>query len=202
VNLGNSDQKTSGVSVLSLSPVLSKATNAASGTENVATVELDGDYVEFSAAQGTAQETESAATQVAIGAAIDGNPLLRLLDRDNDGRLTRRERQEISGVFASLDRNGDGTVSANEVPVPIRLAVTLGPHVHELLASPTPAARATTSRSAAPTAPGWFTSMDKNSDGDLSRGEFLGTTEQFKQLDTNGDGLLSVAEALKLKTGK
>ncbi len=202
VNLGNSDQKTSGVSVLSLSPELSKTTNAASGTENVATVELDGDYVEFLAAQGTAQETESAATQVAIGAAIDGNPLLRLLDHDNDGRLTRRERQEISGLFASLDRNGDGTVSANEVPVPIRLAVTLGPHVHELLASPTPAARATTPRSAAPTAPGWFTSMDKNSDGDLSRGEFLGTTEQFKRLDTNGDGLLSVAEALKLKTGK
>ena len=44
--------------------------------------------------------------------------------------------------------------------------------------------------------------MDKNSDSDLSRSEFLGTTEQFKQLDTNGDGLLSVAEALKLKTGK
>jgi EF hand domain-containing protein len=202
VNLGNSDQKTPGISVLSLSPELSKATNAASGTENVATVELDGDYVEFSAAQGTAQETDSAATQVAIGAAIDGNPLLRLLDHDNDGRLTRRERQEIGGLFASLDRNGDGTVSTDEVPVPIRLAITLGPHVHELLASPTPAARAAVSRSTAPTAPGWFTSMDKNSDGDLSRGEFLGTTEQFKQLDTNGDGLLSVAEALKLKTGK
>jgi hypothetical protein len=44
--------------------------------------------------------------------------------------------------------------------------------------------------------------MDKNGDGDLSRGEFLGTTEQFKQLDTNSDGLLSIAEALKLKTGK
>ncbi len=133
---------------------------------------------------------------------LDGNPLLRILDRDNDGRLTQRERQEMSGLFASLDRNGDGTISADEIPVPIRFAVTLGPHVHELLASPTAAARAAAARKTSPAAPAWFTSMDKNNDGDVSRSEFLGTTEQFKQLDTNGDGLLSVPEALKLNTGK
>jgi hypothetical protein len=202
VNLSTSDKSATGISILSLASDLSKSTSAASATANVATVELDGDYVEFSAAQGAAPESDSAATQIAIGAAFDGNPLLRLLDHDNDGRLTRRERQEISGLFASLDRNGDGAVSSSEVPVPIRFAVTLGPHVHELLATPVPAARATKPRAESPTAPAWFNSMDKNGDGDLSRGEFLGTTEQFKQLDTNGDGLLSVAEALKLKTGK
>jgi hypothetical protein len=203
VNLGTSDKTASGISVLSLGPELSKSNSAASATTNVATVELDGDYIEFSAAQGAAaDETDSAASQIAIGAAFDGNPLLRLLDRDNDGRLTRRERQEISGLFASLDHNADGAVSSSEVPVPIRFAVTLGPHVHELLAATAPAARAMTPKTSAPTAPGWFTSMDKNGDSDLSRGEFLGTTEQFKQLDTNGDGLLSIAEALKFKTGK
>jgi hypothetical protein len=202
VNLSTSDKSATGISVLSLGPDLSKSTSEASATSNVATVEVDGDYVEFSAAQAAAPESDSAATQVAIGAAFDGNPLLRLLDHDNDGRLTRRERQEMSGLFASLDRNRDGAVSSSEVPVPIRFAVTLGPHVHELLAAPVPAARAAMPKTAAPTPPSWFTSMDKNGDGDLSRGEFLGTTEQFKQLDTNGDGLLSVAEALKLKTGK
>jgi hypothetical protein len=202
VNLSTLDKSATGISVLSLGPDLSKSTSEASATTNVATVEVDGDYVEFSAAQGAARESESAATQIAIGAAFDGNPLLRLVDHDNDGRLTRRDRQEISGLFASLDRNGDGAVSSSEVPVPIRFAVTLGPHVHELLATPVPAARATKPRAEAPTAPAWFTSMDKNRDGDLSRGEFLGTTEQFKQLDRNGDGLLSIAEALKLKTGK
>jgi hypothetical protein len=30
----------------------------------------------------------------------------------------------------------------------------------------------------------------------------LGTTEQFRQFDTDGDGLLSVAEALKLSPGQ
>jgi Ca2+-binding EF-hand superfamily protein len=203
VKLGTSDKSAAGVSILSLGPDLLKANNATSATTNVATVDLGGDYVEFSAALGAAApETDSAATQIAIGAAFDGNPLLRLLDHDNDGRLMRRERQEISGLFASLDRDGDGAVTSNEVPVPIRFAVTLGPHVHELLATPVPAARAMTTHTQSPTAPAWFKSMDKNGDGDLSRSEFLGTTEQFKQLDTNGDGLLSVSEALKLKTGK
>jgi hypothetical protein len=53
-----------------------------------------------------------------------------------------------------------------------------------------------------PTAPDWFASMDKNRDGDLSRGEFLGTTAQFRQFDENDDELLSVAEALKLNPGE
>ena len=37
--------------------------------------------------------------------------------------------------------------------------------------------------------------MDRNCDGDVSRKEFLGTDEQFREIDTDGDGLISVEEA-------
>ena len=43
--------------------------------------------------------------------------------------------------------------------------------------------------------PVWFQKMDRNRDGDVSRKEFLGTDEQFRAIDANGDGLISVEEA-------
>ncbi len=37
--------------------------------------------------------------------------------------------------------------------------------------------------------------MDRNRDGDVSRKEFIGTAEQFKLIDKDGDGLISLEEA-------
>ena len=45
--------------------------------------------------------------------------------------------------------------------------------------------------------PAWFASMDRNGDRDLSRDEFLALTQQFGELDGDGDGLVSVVEAIK-----
>jgi hypothetical protein len=172
---------------------------AAVATADAISIAVSGDFVEFSAAQQAASDTnEATASQLAIGAVIDGNPLERLLDRDQDGRFTLRERQELFRLLAALDRNQDGQLAASEIPVPIRLAVTLGPQVHQLLRAPTGSVRAISPRAPAEAPPDWFVSMDKNGDRDLARGEFLGTTEQFRQFDTDGDGLLSVAEVLKL----
>jgi hypothetical protein len=39
--------------------------------------------------------------------------------------------------------------------------------------------------------------MDVNNDGDVSEREFLGSREDFKKIDTDGDGLISVEEAEK-----
>jgi hypothetical protein len=201
VDFGGADAA-SGVSVVAAGPELMSQKNGVTATENVITVDLGSDYLEISAA-GIAGNPGSAASesQIAVGAVIDGNPLLRVLDHDQDQRLTQRERQELKSLLASLDRDSDGTIATSEMPVPIRLAFTLGPHVHQLLAAPAGAARPI-APSSEPAPPDWFASMDKNSDRDLSREEFLGTSGQFKQADADGDGLLNVAEALKLEGGK
>ena len=43
--------------------------------------------------------------------------------------------------------------------------------------------------------PVWFSKMDRNSDGDLSPREFIGSEEDFRNLDADGDGLISSDEA-------
>jgi hypothetical protein len=43
--------------------------------------------------------------------------------------------------------------------------------------------------------PEWFTHADLNSDGEISRREFLGSTDQFSQVDLSRDGYIDAAEA-------
>ena len=45
--------------------------------------------------------------------------------------------------------------------------------------------------------PRWFRAMDLNQDGYLSPREFLGPPEVFRQLDADGDGRISAAEAAR-----
>ncbi len=44
--------------------------------------------------------------------------------------------------------------------------------------------------------PRWALHMDTNRDGDISMREFLGTAEQFSELDRNGDGFVDAQEVL------
>jgi hypothetical protein len=199
----NDKQQPNDVSMLTLTADFKPSGEPVVATDDVISVDVGGDFIEFSAAQAPANENgDASATQLAVGAVIDGNPLERLLDRDQDGRFTLRERQDIGGLLAALDKDRDGQLASDEIPVPIRLAITLGPHVHALLAKPTGSARTIAPRQPAPAPPDWFLSMDKNGDRDVARGEFLGTSEQFRQFDIDGDGLLSIAEALKLSPGQ
>lgn len=191
-------QQPRGMSVLARSNEATSTGADIVAANDTISFDLGGDYVEISAAQSpVVTAPEAVAGQLAIGAVIDGFPLERVLDHDQDGRFTRRERQALAGLLTAIDRNQDGQVAADEVPVPLRLAVTLGADVHRLLSQPTGAARTIAAQTTSLAPPDWFLGMDKNGDRDLSRTEFLGTFEQFRKLDADRDGLLSVAEATK-----
>ena len=191
------------LALLTVGSAAGDAARVVSASQQVITVALTGAYLELSAAQRKDDDRqyqnhqEAQQTQIAVGAVVDGYPLFRLLDRDNDRRLTLRERRQLERCLAALDTDGDGKLSPDEIPTAIRLAVTQGPYVHEHLRAPTAAMHEVvgTDRLAAPA---WFSSMDRNGDGDLSRGEFLGTAAQFNRFDADGDGLIGIAEAEQL----
>lgn len=183
------DAKDAKLAMLSVDPALGDATQSVDATDSVITVDVAGSYIELSAASAPAGgNLEVTAPQIALGAVVDGYPLFRLLDADGDQRITRPEQRQLADLLRELDHDGDGQIGPAEIPTAIRLAVTSGPHVHELLRERTRAARLR-SRERLPV-PGWFTDMDRNRDGELSRREFLGTSTQFDQLDRDGNDLI------------
>ena len=170
----------------SLQPVLDKATVS----DGTIVLTLGTLTLELSAVQGPASD------QVSIGAVNDGYAMLPELDANGDGRLTIRERRTFHERLKSFDRSGDGTIAFDELTATYRLCIGLGPHVHQKLSTLRQTHRAQTP--AAP-APEWFFEMDKNKDSDLSRTEFPGTDEQFQQLDSDADQLISSTEASQAK---
>jgi Ca2+-binding EF-hand superfamily protein len=129
--------------------------------------------------------------QVQIRAGEAADPLFGWLDADNDGRLTRRELDRADARLAELDADGDDYTAAEELPGRLSCAIVLGTAMPDA-AQPTAAA----ARDAAGgDAPRWMKAMDVNSDGEISRREFLGTSEQFTRLDANADTFIDAAEA-------
>lgn len=163
-------------------------------SDEIVSVSLPGCVIELSASQPSNGGSPAATQgQVAVGAVLDGSPLLRQADRDNDRRLSVREATAVRGILAQSDGNGDGAVHLQEVRVPIRLAITQGPLVHRILSRSVnaPTVQPADDHSSAPD---WFRSMDRNRDAELTRAEFPGTQDQFAELDLDGNGRISVKE--------
>jgi Ca2+-binding EF-hand superfamily protein len=128
-----------------------------------------------------------------------GEGLFSTVDADRDGRLSVRELRGAAKLIDRLDANGDGCLALAEVPRQHqgsfeKGAIGLSPGAGRAILvraggrMPPPAPRRARG-------PAWFTKMDRNSDGDVSRKEFLGTDEQFRAIDADGDGLITAAEA-------
>jgi Ca2+-binding EF-hand superfamily protein len=139
----------------------------------------------------------------------EGKGLFERIDRDGDGRLSVRELRQMPRLLEQLDADGDGYLARDEIPRRYKGTFDLGSSAggpggaraivfRAGMGGPAPAPAKTKG-------PVWFRKMDRNRDGDVSRREWLGTDEEFRAIDTDGDGLISLQEAERydaLKRGK
>jgi Ca2+-binding EF-hand superfamily protein len=126
--------------------------------------------------------------------------LFDLLDTDHDGRLSVREMRGAVKLLEQLDPDRKGFLTKADIPRIYRLTLRPG-----FASGGNPANRVLTdlyggaAGQSAPNRPArgpvWFQKMDRNRDGDVSRKEWLYSDELFRKINTNGDGLISVAEA-------
>lgn len=142
-------------------------------------------------------------SRIEVSVRQDGKTLFSLLDTNQDRRLSRREILNGVSVLSQYDINGDGRFSETELGTEYILNFGLGRS--ELIRSNTGRMMMSgpdMSRSdailpgvAGLSGPEWFRRMDRNQDGDVSLREFPGTPEQFAEIDSDGDGLISAEEA-------
>jgi Ca2+-binding EF-hand superfamily protein len=124
-----------------------------------------------------------------------GASLFEFLDGDHDGRLSPRELRSAWARLAPWDREGSGRVARQQVPRQFQLVLSYGqPRVNLPVAGGAGYADLPLFRDRS-RGPLWFRKMDRNADGDVSPSEFLGTREQFRRIDTDGDGLIDIPEA-------
>jgi hypothetical protein len=145
-----------------------------------------------------------AAASASLHFSDQGSGLFELADTDGDGRLSLRELRNLVKLLDKLDTNGDGFLTWDELPRHYRAEFRPGSAGGAGWEETVFLARAFTVlngggpplpvRTAGPL---WFRKMDRNQDGDVSRREFLGSDEEFRRIDTDGDGLISAEEATR-----
>jgi Ca2+-binding EF-hand superfamily protein len=134
-----------------------------------------------------------------------GQTLFEFIDADHDRRLSRRELMTLWDRLSPWTKPAADYFDPKDLPQQFQIILS-----HGELRSPEgdPGSGSVIRAANRLRGPLWFRKMDRNADGDVSRQEFLGTPEQFKLIDKDGDGLIDLQEAeqageiLKPKQGK
>ena len=111
--------------------------------------------------------------------------LATIVDRNLDGRLSRRELARLPIELAAA-AGPSPTLTRDDVPTTVSLVLQRGPFEYE--SSP---------QRMLNSGPPWFFRADRNQDGDLDRAEFLGASDEFDRLDVNADGWIDLQEAAR-----
>ena len=115
--------------------------------------------------------------------------LFAILDRDRDGKLSRRELEAAGSILARLDRDKDGSVSKREIAA---VASDKAP------SSRSSRERSSRERDSRGGISSYAKRLDKNNDGKITREEASGPIkERFDRLDEDGDGILKVEDVEK-----
>lgn len=129
-----------------------------------------------------------------------GRTLFDILDSDRDGRLANREVRSVADKLSMWDKDGDGQLSESEIPLQFRAVAAQGTLPNFVALGPVSVGGNQRPQAGSPSAgPIWFRKMDRNSDGEVSRREFLGDLDLFDKLDLNKDGALELSEAMQAR---
>jgi Ca2+-binding EF-hand superfamily protein len=150
--------------------------------------------------EGTASGNQAAAaTQVRAMVHDQFDAVFEEMDTNADGRLGEREIERCAESMLRSDADGDGQLSNDELPYSMIVAFLLGEAANQESIYVPPASSVAVAKSEVEV-PSWFVRADLNGDSDVSRREFVGSIEQFRRLDGDGDGYIGVAEAVTIES--
>lgn len=121
--------------------------------------------------------------------------LFQLLDESRDGRLSVRELRTAWDRLIALEEPGATVITKNVIQPAISLRLSRSYDRYNV-GTQAVMYYGGQNQVAVPTkGPLWFRKMDRNGDGDVSRGEFVGSRAEFDTLDSDHDDLISLEEA-------
>lgn len=124
----------------------------------------------------------------------NGRSLFRAVDGNSNGTLSVRELRTAWDRLSPHVKDKDG-LRVGDLPRSVSISMNQGMYSYGFGFVSVTAYSAPNQPTKAANRPLWFTKMDRNLDGDLSPKEWLGTEEEFREIDTDGDQLLSAEEA-------